>query len=83
MGKSQRNAWELKVTNGEERESEHFSILVGLNGQRSKKTVVREEKRYNTSPGPNGQISCGSAVMRHSRASGAALPHQVRRNRLS
>jgi len=46
MGKSQRNAWELKVTNGEERESEHFSIQVGLNGQRSKKTVVREEKRY-------------------------------------
>ena len=50
MEKSQRNAWELKVTNGEERESEHFSILIDLNGQRSKKTIVREEKRYKYLP---------------------------------
>jgi hypothetical protein len=49
MGKSQRNAWELKVTNREEWEWA-LSVLVGLNGQRSKKTVMREEKMYKYLP---------------------------------
>ena len=45
----------------EKRENELRACLVELNGQR-KKTVVTEEKRYKYLPGPNGQISCGSAA---------------------
>ena len=62
----------------EKRENELRVVLVELNGQSKKKTVVREEKTYKYLPRPNSQISYGSAAMRHSRASGAALPHQVR-----
>ena len=46
----------------EKRENELRVVLVELNGQRKKKTIVREEKRYKYLPGPNGQISCGSVV---------------------
>ena len=62
----------------EKRENELRTILVELNGQRKKNTVMREEKRYKYLLGPNGYISCGSAVMWHSRALGAALPHQAK-----
>jgi hypothetical protein len=37
----------------EKREKELRAVLVELNGQRKKKTVVREEKRYKYPLGPN------------------------------
>ena len=45
MGKSKRKAWELKVTNGEERESEHKSGPAGLNelGMQEDRCEGREE----------------------------------------
>ena len=46
----------------EKRENELRAVLVELNGQRKKKTVVREEKRYKYLPSPNSQISCSSAT---------------------
>ena len=46
----------------EKRENELRAILVKLNSQRKKKTIVRKEKRYKYLLGPNGQISCGNTV---------------------
>ena len=46
----------------EKRENELRVVLVELNGQQKKKTIVREEKRYKYLLGPNGHISCGSAA---------------------
>ena len=62
----------------EKREKELRAVERRSAGQRSKETVVMEEKRYKYLLGPNGYISCGSAVMWHSRALGAALPHQAK-----
>ena len=46
----------------EKRENELRAVLVELNGQRKKKTIVREENMYKYLLGPNGQISCGNTV---------------------
>jgi len=46
----------------EKRENELRAVLVELNGQRKKKTIVREEKMYKYLSGSNGQISCDSAA---------------------
>ena len=46
----------------EKRENGLRVVLVELNGQRKKKTVVGKEKMYKYLSGPNGQISCGSAA---------------------
>ena len=57
----------------EERESEHKSVLVGLNELGEKRGPLWGKGRgINISPSPNGQISRSSAAMRHSRVLGAA-----------
>ena len=61
MAKSQRNAWELKVTNGEEREQEMSSWASVYMAEVEEKPLERSVRGINT-PHPNGQLSHGNAV---------------------
>ena len=55
--------WELKVTNGGEREKSTFQLLHELNSWGSKKNVGGETERYKYLPVPNGHLSHGSASL--------------------
>ena len=61
MGQSQRNDWELKVTNGEERERTKSSWASVCWAEEEEEPLERDGKGINT-PNPNGQLSHGSAT---------------------